>query len=140
MNSHATEHDTHDNATQPAVLHEVSSVYVKPVVVFALVLIVVSLATFATVRVLLDYFQINQARTDVPLSPLADPQQLPPTPRLQVSSGDDLLKLRAQETEVLHSYAWVDQNAGIVRIPIERAMTLLAEKGLPSRETATLDK
>ena len=31
---------------------------------------------------------------------------------------------------MLHSYGWVDQQAGIVRIPIDRAMTLLTERGL----------
>jgi hypothetical protein len=134
MNSHAVEHHTQDKSGQLPKLYESSSVYLRPVIVSIIVLAVVSLATFATVSVLLDYFQINQARTDTPLSPLATPEQLPPTPHLQVTSGDDLVKLRAREHEILHSYGWVDQTTQTVRIPIERAIELLADRGLPTRE------
>jgi hypothetical protein len=34
---------------------------------------------------------------------------------------------------ILHSYGWVDEQAGLVRIPITRAMELLTERGLPVR-------
>ena len=36
----------------------------------------------------------------------------------------------------MHSYGWVDQQAGVVRIPIDRAMELLAQRGLPTRPQA----
>ena len=36
-----------------------------------------------------------------------------------------------KENEVLGSYDWVDQKNGVVRIPIDRAMDLLAQRGLP---------
>ena len=41
-----------------------------------------------------------------------------------------------QEEQTLHSYGWVDQPAGVVRIPIDRAMELLAQRGLPTRPQA----
>ena len=41
--------------------------------------------------------------------------------------GEDLSKQEA----ILGSYDWVDQKNGVVRIPIERAMDLLAQRGLP---------
>jgi hypothetical protein len=34
----------------------------------------------------------------------------------------------------LQSYGWIDQQKGVVRIPIERAMELTAERGLPVRK------
>ena len=34
---------------------------------------------------------------------------------------------------MLEHYGWVDKNAGVVRIPVERAIDVLAEKGLPYR-------
>lgn len=55
----------------------------------------------------------------------------PPAPRLQVTPEKDLAALRAGEKAMLEGYAWVDRAAGRVRIPIERAMTLIAERGLP---------
>jgi hypothetical protein len=41
-----------------------------------------------------------------------------------------------QEEKTLHSYGWVDQRAGVVRIPIDRAMELVAQRGLPTRPQA----
>ncbi len=56
-----------------------------------------------------------------------------PEPRLQAEPVQDLQTWRAAEDHLLHSYGWIDQNAGVVRIPIERAMDLLATRGLPAR-------
>ncbi|MEP7071670.1 MAG: hypothetical protein ABI839_04735 [Verrucomicrobiota bacterium] len=54
-----------------------------------------------------------------------------PSPRLQAHPAADLaFSKRAREKE-LHSYGWVDRKAGVARIPIERAMELLLERGLP---------
>jgi hypothetical protein len=41
-----------------------------------------------------------------------------------------------QEDATLNSYAWVDRAAGIVRIPIDQAMDLVAASGLPVRPAA----
>jgi hypothetical protein len=62
-----------------------------------------------------------------PSSPLVvRANRIPPLPRLQVRPQADLLSLRAAEVQRLESYGWVDPRAGIARIPIERAMALLA--------------
>jgi len=124
----------------PRILHEESSIQVKPVLIFALMLVIVSVATFVTVRFLLDYFNVNQTRTEAPLSPLADPQPLPPAPRLQVSSGRDLRELRAAEDKILNGYHWVDQQAGIVGIPVSEAMEILAKRGLPTRDEGKTER
>ena len=52
----------------------------------------------------------------------------PPEPRLQTSPALDLKTLRDAEDTHLHGYAWVDRKAGVVRIPIERAMELVAKE------------
>jgi len=52
-------------------------------------------------------------------------------PNLQVSPPQDLRKVLANERAILSSYGWIDQDLGVVRIPIERAMDVLAERGLP---------
>lgn len=57
----------------------------------------------------------------------------PPTPRLQTQPFKDVYLLRQGENERLESYGWVDKEAGIVRMPIERAMELTLERGLPAR-------
>jgi hypothetical protein len=55
-----------------------------------------------------------------------------PTPRLLIDDGDqDVADLHTRESMLLDHYTWVDQKAGKVRIPIERAMELIAQHGLP---------
>ena len=56
----------------------------------------------------------------------------PPEPRLQTAPFDDAKAMRAEEENQLRSYGWVDRKAGVVRLPIERAIDLVAERGLPS--------
>jgi hypothetical protein len=48
-------------------------------------------------------------------------------PRLQVQGSNELREMREAEERVLNSYAWIDKEAGIVRIPVERAMEMLVE-------------
>jgi hypothetical protein len=55
-----------------------------------------------------------------------------PEPRLERNERTEINDFRYHEEETLNSYGWVDQNAGIARIPITRAMQLIAERGLPT--------
>jgi hypothetical protein len=61
------------------------------------------------------------------------PETVPPAPVLQSDPHADLVKLRAREDSVLTGYAWVNRQAGVARIPIDRAMELLLRQGLPAR-------
>jgi len=66
--------------------------------------------------------------------------KLPPNqPLLQdnITRKKDMRDLLAAEEKVLHNYGWVDQSKGIAHIPIERAIELTAERGLPVRPGAT---
>jgi hypothetical protein len=62
-----------------------------------------------------------------------DPAVMFPSPRLQPDPVADLNKFRVREEEELNSYGWTDQAAGKVHIPIERAIDIVAETGLPVR-------
>jgi hypothetical protein len=75
---------------------------------------------------------------DEPVSSLAEMNRLPPEPRLQVNPPVDMVRLRDVENVLLDNYSWIDPAAGKVRIPITRAMAILAERGLPTR-TQTKD-
>ena len=52
----------------------------------------------------------------------------PPAPRLETAPALDLRALRAAEDAQLRGYGWVDRRAGIVHIPIERALDLVASE------------
>jgi len=55
-----------------------------------------------------------------------------PQPRLEDDERTEINDFRYQQDETLASYGWVDQNGGVVRIPIDRAMQLIAQRGLPT--------
>jgi hypothetical protein len=102
------------------------------VVISGLLLIVMTVLVFWLAGWLLNAFTAHQAARDVAPSPLAQTRPaLPPEPRLQVAPSQELQELRASEEAVLQSYGWVDQAAGIVRLPMARAMELVLERGLP---------
>src|SRR3954471_1931572 len=67
-------------------------------------------------------------------------QERQTAPRLQVMPSDDLKKFRAQEDAELHSYGWVNRTSGVVRVPIERAIELVLERGLPVRAGSNEDQ
>ena len=55
-----------------------------------------------------------------------------PAPRLQDDDIRDMHMMRANEDKLIKEYTWIDKNSGAVRIPVSRAMELLAERGLPA--------
>lgn len=61
-------------------------------------------------------------------------------PRLETDERNELTEPRVREEEYLNSYGYVDQPAGAVHIPIERAMQLVAERGLPVRPQAAANQ
>lgn len=56
-----------------------------------------------------------------------------PAPQLEIDERTELNKARLYEENTLSTYDYVDKDAGTVRIPIDRAMDLLAQRGLPTR-------
>jgi hypothetical protein len=56
-----------------------------------------------------------------------------PAPQLETDERGQLNGVRLNEAQILSSYDYIDKNAGTVRIPIDRAMDLIAQRGLPVR-------
>jgi hypothetical protein len=114
--------------------HELRDVNVR---FMAYVVVGLSLLTLAGMGVSWWYLQeVAEERRAVerPLPPLAATlPDAPPEPRLQVTPAADLASVREREEALLHTYGWIDRKSGLVRIPIDRAIDLLAERGLPSR-------
>jgi hypothetical protein len=121
--------------TSPSVRHESSDVSFGSVVGFGAVLVVSAVVISLLVWALFFYLSLRADRRGSTVGRLTQelPQPLPPPPRLQTDPRADLLALRKGEELELSTYGWVDRSAGIVRIPIERAMRLTVDRGLPSR-------
>jgi hypothetical protein len=81
---------------------------------------------------LFEHFAHIHAEQSPPALPInAHGVALPPEPRLQVQPSRDLQEVKAAAENELHSYQWVDRKNGIVAIPIDRAMKLLVQRGIP---------
>ena len=117
--------------------HETSDVNFRGILGFGIGLVIVAIIIHFLVWLMFVYFGTRESQLAAREFPLAAEQQnrLPPEPRLQANPKQDLADLRRNEDAILGSYGWVDQNAGIVRIPIDEAMKLTLERGLPARQT-----
>ncbi|MDD5543167.1 MAG: hypothetical protein PHX83_08330 [Acidobacteriia bacterium] len=97
--------------------------------------VVIVLCLFAMRWVML-YLGDHKPVYGPPVSAMASYREIPAAPRLEITETRDFQEFRATEDATLNSYGWVDRTHGVVRIPIDRAMSLLAARGLPARTTA----
>ena len=74
-------------------------------------------------------FKHEEEAKDHSPSPIAEAQldPIPPGPRLQATPPRDMDELRKRDREVLTTYGWVDKSSGIARIPVARAIDILAQ-------------
>jgi hypothetical protein len=110
--------------------HETSNPRIGGILLMATGLVAVIAVGLAGLWLLSTVLRSRAEQADLPLSPLATAAQLPPAPRLQPNPSADWQQVRAAAEAVLHSYG---QRSGGVRIPIDRAMDLIAQRGLPAR-------
>jgi len=102
---------------------------------FGFWILVLMVSVSFLVKPLYDFLVARGVETQAPAAYVADsdPGALePPGPHLQETPERQLAELRAQEDAILGSYAWVEKDRGIARIPIEEAMRLVAERGMPT--------
>jgi hypothetical protein len=124
--------DDKPNVEQPKHTHEQRDVDARALVLMGVsVAVVVALTLLGMIWVFRYY--AGQASAPPP-SPLMAGPEIPPKPRLELNSHADLMKKLNADQEVLNSYGWVDRQTQTVRIPIERAIDLLAKRGLPVRK------
>ena len=141
----------HDPEENPAVSYEHSDLDTFAVTKFGIGLAIGTLVAVFAMWGLFEFLSKHQNEEQVQLPPSvleARKGLLPPEPRLQTmgdphdpvtARGDlrsplvELRKLREDEAMQLQSYAWIDPNKGIVRIPVELAKDLVLKKGLPSK-------
>lgn len=112
--------------------HETRDVNIRVVALFALSMAVVLAGSLALMAWVFAILHETPAGHDPQGAPLAATPPRLPEPRLQTSPTRDLQEMRRAENARLQSYGWVDRAAGMVRLPIDRAMALVVEQGLPS--------
>ena len=110
--------------------HETTDINVWAVGKFAIGLVIVCVVSLLLLFGLLKFFQ---SREETSVANTVEPVKLFPEPQLQKTEILDIKALHAEEDKLLNGYAWVDPKQGIVRIPVDRAIEVLAKRGLPSR-------
>jgi hypothetical protein len=127
--------DFHRDAARPEEAgYELSDLNPGYVGLFGLGLAFVLVIAVVVASLLIHYKTVQYLRHEIPIPRLAREREAMVGTSLQVDAQNELRKMRAAEDSVLSSYGWVDKDAGIVRIPVDRAMEILAKKGLPTRK------
>jgi hypothetical protein len=119
--------------TPPGAGYEHTDASVWMIVKFGLWLAITALVIHVGLGFMFAMF-VEQAKTTVREFPMATSEpRLPAAPRLQQFPQNDIYAFRRSEEQQLHSYGWANKDAGTVHIPIEEAMRLTVQRGLPSR-------
>jgi hypothetical protein len=94
------------------------------------ILAVVAAAVFAVTAWMVRDYVADARRSDAPPSPFAGEAAKIPAgqPRLATDAVGEIVDLRREEAERLGGYAWVDRRTGVARIPIERAIEIMAAR------------
>jgi hypothetical protein len=118
--------------------HEANNLVVRGLVIFAVSLAALTIVVELALGLMMQDFahEDSQERALTPPE-LKDDAGLFPAPRLQADPTTELAKLKRDELDRLNSYGWVDKRAQIAHVPIDRAMDVLVERGLPKVKAAT---
>ena len=127
-----------NDALNPGVSYEPSEADLRVVLTFLAALALAAALVLLVLWGMFSYFRSKSAER----GPLPSPRMYTsppnvPQPQLQPDPVDDYNVYRLSAKETLDSYGWVDQKAGIARIPIDKAMDLLVERGLPWKAPGT---
>ena len=131
--------EQHDQDQHAATRHGVATgeidreIGIKGIVWSGVALVVVALVVHFLIWGLLRGFDKLDDRRDVPLSPIesAIPQPADfPEPRLQTNQERDLETVRDEEDLKLQKAGWVNRQQGVVRVPVDVAIDVIAKRGV----------
>ena len=148
-----SKHNEHQRDTEAG--HESSTIHVGAITWFIVVLTVAVVFIGWLMSAVLNTFEGREKKAELESRPspfAAERSKLPPEPRLQLAPNseeqidrneppniktqhplEEIKQLQSAWDKQLTSYGWVDEQGGIVRIPIEDAKRLLLQRGLPTR-------
>jgi len=111
---------------------EARDAHIRPLFLFLVGLAVLCVASFLIARSLQHRWNLEVDSRSAP-HPMQEVRSTPTAPLLQPTTRVDLAEHRAKEDAILNGYGWIDAENDVVHIPVQRAMELLLERGLPAR-------
>jgi hypothetical protein len=131
-----TKHKPIEDAPDASAGYERRDANIGALLQFGFWLAVVIIITLFGMAWTFDYFS-KIAPLGAPAAPSAvvnpNQREIPPGPMLQATPHQDLVDFCQQQERNVNTYGWLDRQAGIVRIPISRAMDVILTQGLPTR-------
>jgi hypothetical protein len=124
-----------NNPVDASAGYEKRDVNIRGLFQFAFWMAVVLLVTLVGMRFTFDFFKRVEPLGPA-ASPIETPRLIPPRPLLQVQPHQELEDYCVAQQQAVGTYAWVNQSGGVVRIPVDRAMQLILERGLPARSAS----
>lgn len=125
-------HAPHSAGRRPG--HEQSDARARPIVLFGAGLALFVAAVFLVLAWGFDALKAHFDREAAQPHPLAlEPN--PVGPRLQATPERTRREHEAALNARLARYGWIDRESGVVHVPIERALELVAAEGLPQRQS-----
>ena len=122
--------------TNPDMRHENRDVNVWAVGKVGIALILTTIASLLLMFGMFRYLQVreNEAQIPPPTTFSINPNALPPEPNVMFNQheADNREEILSNEQKQLTEYGWVDKEHGVVHIPIDRAMDLVVQRGLPA--------
>jgi hypothetical protein len=149
--SHNSAHNAGAVPEHDTVAFETRDVKARTIYVYLAVLAVAVILSYVVCVFILRVTTKMAEESDTPPPPVRqemgkDYLTMPPEPRLQGVPGhktdpqSDLREKLQEDTQANQQAGWVDQTNGIAQIPVEDAMKIIAEKGLPAASTPPAEK
>src|SRR5258706_8443014 len=122
--------DEHRQGAGPARSYD-TELDTRAIAAFTVGVVVVTLIAAAVMWWMSSVLKRQEEAKDRAPSPLPEARldSIPPGPRLQPSPPRDIDELQARDKAILTTYGWVDPAHGVARIPVDRAIDILADKG-----------
>jgi hypothetical protein len=149
--SHNSAHQAGALPEHDTVAFETRDVKARTIYVYLAVLAVAVILSYVVCVFVLRVTSKLAAQSDTPLPAVRQDMDknyltMPPEPRLQGVPGHgtdpqyDLREKLREDTEANEKAGWIDQTAGVAQIPVQDAMKIIAEKGLPAASTPPVEK
>jgi hypothetical protein len=149
--SHNSAHQAGASPEHDTVAFETRDVKARTIYVYLAVLAVAVILSYVVCVFVLRVTSKLAAQSDTPLPAVRQDMDknyltMPPEPRLQGVPGHgtdpqyDLREKLREDTEANEKAGWIDQTAGVAQIPVQDAMKIIAQKGLPTESTPPAEK
>jgi hypothetical protein len=127
-------HYSNEEMHNEDVAYEHADISIQTLVASGIGLLAVVAVAALLMLVVFKALESQAAARDPQVSPVAATRDhQPPAPQLLTNEPGNLKNFRDEENQKLDGYAWVDQNRGVARVPIEEAKKLLVKQGIPTR-------